>query len=354
MLWMASKAPRYDALLRKPILKMSKQTLHARTSGTGMLDWNDLRTVLAVVRAGTLAGAARALELRHSTVFRRIELAERRLGARLFERSRSGWSPNAQGEAVARAAAEMETAALGAERAISGADERLEGVIRIATSELLAGYLLPPLLRRFLQEHPGIELEADVSNRNVDLTRREADLALRATTQPPEMLVGRRVAVMRYAVYATKSVIGRRRGPPVLQELPWVGFDERIAHFQIAKWFRQALPQVRPRLRLDSMPALLKAAAAGVGALLLPTFAAAQEPALLRVTPLIEGPEMGLWLLNHPDVRGNARVRALSGFLAQAVPQEIERQLAAGATCKTFAACPLTGRPGRRARAAVE
>ena len=324
---------------------MSKSNLQERT---GRFDWNDLRTVLAVARAGSLAGAARELDLRHSTVFRRIEDAERRLGARLFERSRSGWTPNAQGEAVARAAADMETAALSAERSVSGADERLEGVIRIATSELLAGYLLLPLLGRFLAEHPGIEIEADVSNRNVDLTRREADLALRATMQPPEILVGRRVAVMRYAVYASKAVVGRRRGPPVLEDLPWVGFDERIAHYQIAKWFRAALPQVRPRLRLDSMPALLKAAAAGVGAVLLPTFAGAQESALLRVTPAIDGPEMELWLLNHPDVRGNARVRVLSTFLAQAVPLELERLAEGGATCKAFAACPQSGKRRRR------
>ena len=320
---------------------MSKPNLQERT---GTLDWDDLRTVLAVARAGSLAGAARALELRHSTVFRRIEQAETRLGTRLFERSRSGWMPNAQGEAVARAAAEMESAALGAERAISGADARLEGTIRIATSEMLAGYLLLPLLRHFLAEHPGIEIECDVSNRNVDLTRREADVALRATMQPPETLVGRRVAGMRYAVFACKSMLGRLRGAPVLAELPWVGFDERISHFQIAKWFAEALPQVRPHLRLDSMSALMKAAAAGIGAALLPTFAAAQEPALVRVTTPIEGPEMGLWLLNHPDVRGNARVRALTAYLAQAVPAELERLAEGGATCRTFAACPLAGR----------
>lgn len=313
--------------------------MHERT---GSLDWNDLRTVLAVARAGSLAGAARELALRHSTVFRRIEDAERRLGARLFERSRSGWTPNAQGEAVAEAAAQMEVAALGAERAISGADERLEGVIRIATSELLAGYLLPPLFGRFLAAHPGIEIEADALNRNVDLTRREADLALRATAQPPELLVGRRVAAIRYAVYAARAILDNRRGPPLLEKLPWLGFDERIAHFQIARWFHEALPQVQPRLRLDSMPALLKAAAAGVGAVVLPIFAAAQEPSLLRITPPIEGPEMGLWLLNHPDVRGNARVRALSGFLAGAVPAELARLMRSGATSKAIASPPET------------
>jgi DNA-binding transcriptional LysR family regulator len=330
---------------RKSIRNMGKPTLHERT---GTLDWNDLRTVLAVARAGSLAGAARALEMQHSTVLRRIEQAEGRLGARLFARARSGWAPTAPGAAGARAAAEMESAALGAERAISGADARLEGTIRIATSELLAGHLLLPLLGRFLAEHPGIEIECDASNRNVDLTRREADVALRATMEPPETLIGRRVAVMRYAVFASKAVLGRRRGTPVLAELPWVGFDERIAHFQIARWFAGALPQVRPRLRLDSMSALMRAAAAGLGAVVLPTFAAAQEHALVRVTTPIEGPEMPLWLLHHPDVRGNARVRTLNAYLAQAIPLELERLARGGATCKSFAACPLAGR--RRGR----
>jgi DNA-binding transcriptional LysR family regulator len=155
---------------------------------------------------------------------------------------------------------------------------------------------------------------------------------------------------MHYAVFASKAVLGRRRGAPVLAELPWVGFDERISHFQIAKWFADALPQVRPRLRADSMSALMKAAANGLGAALLPTFAAAQEPALLRVTTPIQGPEMNLWLLNHPDVRGNARVRALSAYLAQAVPVELERLAEGGATCKAFAACPLSGRRRRSRR----
>ncbi|WP_395703127.1 LysR family transcriptional regulator [Aquabacterium sp.] len=319
--------------------------MHTRT---GLLDWNDLRTVLAVARSGSLAGAARELDLQHSTVFRRIEEAEARLGARLFDRARTGWSANAQGEAVARAAAEMEAAALMAEREISGADARLQGVIRIATSEMLAGYLLPPLLQQFLAEHPGIEIEADVSNRAVDLTRREADLALRATEQPPESMVGRRVGELRYAIYAARALLPARRAP-LLQELPWVGFDERIAYTAIAHWWRQALPDVQPRLRADSLPAMLKAAAAGIGAVALPMFAAAQEPKLLRITPPIEGPVMGLWLLHHPDVRGNARVRTLMQWLGDAVPRELARLTEAGPVCRQCAECPVKPRRRRAA-----
>ncbi len=342
----------YDAHLHKEIHEVGKKNLHARTGPAGsVLDWNDLRTVLAVARSGSLAGAARELELRHSTVFRRIEEAEARLGARLFERARTGWAPNAQGEAMARAAAEMEAAALAAERAISGADARVEGVIRIATSEMLAGWLLPPLLTRFLAEHPGIQIEADVSNRTVDLTRREADLALRATHTPPESMVGRRVAEMRYAVYATRALVPARRGVPELAELPWVGFDERLAYTEIARWFAAALPEVQPRLRADSLPAMLKAAAAGAGAVVLPMFAAAQEPRLVRITPPIEGPAMGLWLLHHPDVRGNARVRTLMSWLAETIPPEMARLADSGACARDFAPCPV--KPRRRRAAAA-
>ena len=125
------------------------------------------------------------------------------------------------------------------------------------------------------------------------------------------------------------------------------------SHFRIARWFREALPDVQPRLRSDSIPALLKAGVAGVGAVVLPTFAAAQEPRLLRVTPPIEGPEMDLWVLSHPDVRGNARVRALAGFLADAVTAELERLAEAGAACRQFADCPMAPRR-RRGAARIE
>lgn len=323
---------------------MGKKNLHQRTS---RLDWNDLRTVLAVARSGSLNGAARELALRHSTVFRRIEDAEARIGARLFDRSRTGWRANPQGEAVAAAALEMEAAALAAERSISGADARVEGVVRLATSEMLAGYLLPPLLHRFLGAHPGIEVEADVSNRAVDLTRREADLALRATARPPESMVGRQVAELRYAIYVPRTLLPKRGAPPDLRALPWVGFDDRIAYTGIAQWFAKAFAEIRPRIKSDSLPAMLKAAAAGLGAVVLPMFAAAQEPGLVRITPPIEGQSMGLWLLHHPDVRGNARVRLLMHWLAEAVPAALEQQAAGGKVWPSLAACPLVGRRRR-------
>src|SRR5262245_22874155 len=310
-----------------------KPDLHERTSSLG---WESLRTVLAVTRARSLAGAARALDLRHSTVFRRIEEVERRLGQPLFDRNRGGWTANELGETAARAAEAMEQAALEAERRLLGADGRLAGTIRVATGEIVAGYLLSRVIHAFLTEHPAMEIELDVSNRSLDLTRREADLALRATNAPPDSLVGRKIATPGWAVYAAPSLLPRNRVPD-LAELPWIGFDDRLAHLPVARWLEGVLSGVRPRLRVDTLATMLRAAMAGAGAAVLPAFAGSQEEGLVRVTDVIPGVDMQLWLLSHPDLRSSMRIRALTEHLATALPKELEEILKRGARVSRFA-----------------
>jgi DNA-binding transcriptional LysR family regulator len=325
---------------------MRKPVLHERTS---QLDWEDLQTVLAVARAGSLAGAARALDVQHSTVFRRIEAAEQRLRVRLFERARSGWYANAHGEVVAAAARVMEEAALKAERHVLGADVELTGSIRVATSELLGGYLLQRPLAEFLATHPGIVVEIDVANRQVDLTRREADFAVRATATPPDSLIGRRVGELCYAVYVAPRCLPPNGSAPDLAALPWIGFDERMSQTAIGRWFATTFPSAEVRLRSDSFATILRLAIEGIGAVVLPVFAAANEPGLLRITPPIPDQSMGLWLLNHPDVRSNARVTALARHLVAAIPRELARLMDCGARPDTLATCP---RPASRQRSA--
>ena len=328
---------------------MRKKSLQKSTE---KIAWDDLRTVLAVVRGGSLSAAARELQLQHSTVFRRIDEIERRLGARLFERDRGAYLPNAHAEALAEAGREMEGVVLEAERRVLGADTRLSGVIRIATSELLGSFLLPEVLHAFLEAHPDIEVEVDVANRNVDLSRREADLALRATQTPPERMVGRQLASIRYAVYLQARRYGALTAEPTLAQLPWLGFDERVAHLSVARWFADSFPEVKPRLRFDSMMTMLRAAAAGAGAAVLPIFAASQEPCLLRVSLPIPDQTMPIWLLSHPDARGNARVRALVQHLVQRVPLRLDALLTGGACSAQPLPCQSTQPAHKRKRGA--
>lgn len=299
--------------MRKPILQKS----------TEPLAWDDLRTVLAVARQGSLSGAARALQVEHSTVFRRLKAIERRFGAALFERSRGGYAPTAHGEAVAESARVMEEAALAAERRVMGADVRLSGVVRISATEMFVSYLLPRVLPAFLEAHPDIEIEIDVSNRNVDLTRREADLALRGTNHPPEHLYGREVGEIRYAAYAHRRYF-RGGKTPALEDLPWVGLDESMRRLEIARWLQQRLPDKRTRLRTDSLQGMMHAAAAGIGAAVLPLFAGDFQPQLRRLTEVLEQPRVRLWVLNHAEVRENARVRELSRHLALELPKALK------------------------------
>lgn len=307
---------------------MRKQDVQQRT---GQLGWDELRTVLAVSRQGSLSGAARELGVQHSTVLRRINDLEGRLGVKLFDRARWGYLANAHGEAVAEAAAAMEEAALAAERQVLSADDRLVGTIRIATSELLSVYLLMPLLDAFTQRYPCLTLEIDVSNRSVDLDRRDADLALRATRSPPDHLVGRELAKACSAVY------GVQRFLPFASDLaaaPWLGYHAELARSPQATWMNEHLPDVRVVARLNAHTALIRAAALGVGVALLPCFTAMAEPPLVHLANVDMAP-VGIWLLSHPDVRGNARVRAVAAFLAEHVPQ---RLAAADATAQAAAA----------------
>ncbi len=323
--------------MRKDIRNLGKSDLHGRTAN---LDWESLRTVLAVTRARSLAGAARALDLQHSTIYRRIEEVERRLGQPLFDRHRGGWTANALGETAASAAGAMEQAALEAERRLLGADARLEGTVRVAASELIGGYLLARLVPPFLAEHPGVEIELDLSNRNLDLTRREADIAVRATLAPPESLVGRKLVTLPYAVYTAPSLLKRGKTPE-LHALPWIGYDERLANVPAALWLKRAMPDLRARLRVDSLAAMLRCALAGAGAAVLPVFAASQEGGLVRITGIIPDIGTDLWALSHPDLRGNARVRALSDHLAASVPKMLAGILEGGACSSRLAQCPV-------------
>jgi DNA-binding transcriptional LysR family regulator len=313
---------------------MRKPTLQKRTSS---LPWDDLRCVLAVARTGSLSGAARALGIEHSTVFRRLNAIEKQLGAKLFARSRSGYTPTANGELAAAAASAMEAEALAIERLMLGDDARLSGVVRVATTELFAAYLLPAVLKGFFTEHPEIEVELDVSSQAVDLTRREADMALRASLAPPDYLIGRDLGELRYAIYGatelTRAELDSRAlsslaelDSRALNSLPWLGFDESISYLTIARWQRQNLEK-RPRVRFNSLAPMLQAAAEGLGIAILPLFAADHHPRLTRLGPVMDKPRMKLWVLTHKVVHENARVRALARHLARHLPRVVaERQ----------------------------
>ncbi|MFZ1492805.1 MAG: LysR family transcriptional regulator, partial [Candidatus Competibacter denitrificans] len=156
------------------------------------MDWDDYRYFLAIEQAGSVLAAAKRLGVNHTTVLRRIASLEKRLGVRLFERLRTGYTPTAAGEELREVIGRVQQMLINAEHQLAGKDLQLSGIVRIATTDTLSSSLLLPHLGAFRRLHPRIQLQVVSSHQMVNLTHREADVAIRATNHPPDNLLGRK------------------------------------------------------------------------------------------------------------------------------------------------------------------
>ena len=288
-------------------------------SAHSKLQWDDLRYVLAVGRHGTLSAGARYLGVNHSTVFRRIGLIEERLGARLFERHRDGYAPTPAGEEVVALAERLEGEGGGEvdglERRLAGRDTRPSGTVRVTTTDTLLEGALAPHLAAFRAAHQEIELEVVVDNRFLSLSKRDADVAIRATAKPPPTLFGRRICGVATAVYGASDYLATAPSVRDLAVHSWIAPDDSMTHLASTRWLRTTLGTVRPVLHTNTLMGMLAAAKAGMGLAALPSFLGDAATELRRVTPPVAELATDLWLLTHRDLRRVARVRAFLDFM---------------------------------------
>ncbi|WP_246079496.1 LysR family transcriptional regulator [Parasedimentitalea maritima] len=275
------------------------------------VNWDDMRTVLALVRAGTLAGAGEALGVTYTTVARRVQRAEDMLGQSLFERHPDGYLPTAQAHSMADAAEQMEQQEHQLLRQLAGQDRSLSGPFTLTAPQLLIQAQLAPLLAEFTLRYPEIELRVKASNDLLDLTRREADLAIRISAEPGDTLVGRRLCDQRSACYATPE-LARRASEDPSAPLDWVLFSE---HAAAPKAALACYPNARIRGRFDDMVALIAAAQAGMGALRLPLFLARATPGLVPLPQVPTTPYAPIWMLSHRDLQHAGKLAAFKGVL---------------------------------------
>jgi DNA-binding transcriptional LysR family regulator len=278
------------------------------------LDWDDLRVALAVADAGTLAGAARALNVNHTTALRRLDALEARLNTRLFERQRGGYVPTEAGELLAQEAREIAPRVHDIERRLLGRDLRLTGNVRVTTAFVTMAYLLPRVLADFARSHPGIEVEVAESGALLDLSRRQADVALRISNQVPEHWVGRALGTVHFKIYAKRAAPGlpQRKTPlsTLLETAPWVAFERENSANRYARWMQQHIAPAQVRLRVDIYNGIVSMLRTGLGVGMLPTFVEASEPELMPVSATIDELSTPLWVLVHPDLRRTARIQA--------------------------------------------
>lgn len=291
-----------------------------------MLDWDDVRFFLAVSRKGSITAASRDLGVNHSTVSRRIAAFEEGLGVRLFDRVSSGYVLTVAGQEMLPSAQRMEEEAQSLDRRLFGRDTELNGVLRVTAGGPFVGDFFMTQIDQFLDDFPGIELELLVSNDLANLHAREVDVAIRATDDPPETLVGRRLGRMTAMLYGHKDLLapGEPGAPNSAVAPSVIGYLEPAFDWLREPWFRETYPNAQVRARINSPEAIHKAVRTGVGIGMLPCFLGDTDPELRRLPPYHQQGVFDLWLLTHADLRRTARVRAFMNFMADAIAPHID------------------------------
>ena len=278
----------------------------------------DLQLVLALSRGRTLAGAAALLGQDASTVFRGLQRLERGLGHPLFERTRGGYLPDELARELAEQAERVETALEAARSAATASPAQVSGTVRITTTDTLLHGLVAPALQALAARHPLLQYELHTGNELASLTRRDADIALRATRRPPQHLVGRRIGELRVALYAPRG----RRGAVSLDavwagEVDWIAPDDALPDHPSVRWRHRHLPRVQPRYRVHSILSVLELVACGLGVGIVPLFLGEARQDVVRLTEPLEGAETELWLLTHAESRHLRRVATVYAHLAE-------------------------------------
>lgn len=282
------------------------------------LSLEDLELVRSIGTCGSLAGAVKALGVDHSSAFRRLAAIESRTDAALFRRSRRGYTPTDAGELVIVAAQRILADAEGLQRQLAGGDTRTEGRIRITVPDTLVR-VTAGMCAAFANAHPALRCDLVVANAFSSLQQRDVDVALRASTSPPDGLSAKRIGPITTAAYAP---VGEKSGA-VLPDGRWIGFDESLSHLSSARWLREHVPDAAIVMRVNALPAALAACQAGIGRALLPAYFGDAAGGVERLSIALPDIRTDLWFATHPDLRRSARVRLLWEFAAGWLPSRI-------------------------------
>jgi DNA-binding transcriptional LysR family regulator len=296
------------------------QTMTAKTQSPAYrIGSADLETVLALVRTGTLAQAGERLGVDGSTVFRNLQRIERGLGQPLFERTRSGYLPGELALGLARHAERQESELEAARSLVQVRPEQVSGQVRITTTDTILHGLVAPALKALRARHPLLDFDLDASNLPVNLGRRDADIAVRATRAPPEHLVGRPLGPIRVALFASRKSRLRSLDEAIERGAPWIAPDDALPDHPSVLWRRRHYPKIAPAYRVSSILSAAECVALGLGVAVLPLFLAAPRADLRQIGPEIDECVTQLWLLTHPESRHLRRVAAVLQHLADTI-----------------------------------
>jgi DNA-binding transcriptional LysR family regulator len=283
-------------------------------------DWNLVKSFLAVLDAGSLAGAVAATGLSQPTLGRHIDELEASLGATLFARGRAGMVPTETALAVAAAARAMRDADAAIGMAVAGHSGAVEGTVRITASDIVATFILPAILADLLADLPGIAVELAPSNEQANLLQRDADIAVRMVRPMQNDLIARKVNEMHMGAYAHRDYLARAGTPIGFGDLAGhvvIGYDRSTLIIDHMRRLGLEADREFFRFRCDDQVAAWRALCDGVGIGFGPNFLANREPALVRTLPDIGIEPLPVWLVSHRELRTSARIRAVSDYLGE-------------------------------------
>jgi DNA-binding transcriptional LysR family regulator len=293
-----------------------------------IMNWDDLRIFLAVARDGGLIGAARRLGIDHTTVARRLTALETALGARLVHRSPRGAKLTDAGVGLLEHAERIEGETLSAGARLGASDHQLSGTVRLATPEAFGAWLVAPNVKMLHAAHPNIQLELVPEARAVNLSKREADIAVGLTRPAHGRLYAQKLGAYRLGLYASRAYLD---SVPAITDLdgvkdhPLVWYIDELLDIPELRYLDQITTSARTVFRSSSITAQQAAVASGLGLGVLHVFAAEQDPRLVRLLPETVSIERDYWLVQHEDQRHLPRVRAVATFLQDLVRQERAR-----------------------------
>lgn len=277
------------------------------------MEWSDVRIFLAVLRTGTLGGAARSLQLSHPTVGRRLRALEEATGQTLFQRTADGHVLTEEGRAIVALAEQMEEGALAMERRLAGHEQQLRGSLRISSADWFGAYVLPPIIAEYTSAYPGIDVEILTGTRLFSLAQRESDIAFRIVPFDTADIVQRRLGRLNYGVYVAAD------GPePVFGDgtgFRLITHDTSTGQFPDIAWLIESFPNAAPAMRSNNRNVQARMCKEGVGIAVLPRAVGNHIPGLRQLDLPSAPPSRDIWMGYHRDLKHLQRLRAFIGVV---------------------------------------